>query len=338
MSNAGLAKLAQALLLLIIGCAAQARPQTEVASPRVPVRLVEVRSGLAPRRLAGTVSASSHALVSTRITAAVSRVLVHEGDRVARGAVLVRLADTDVRAQLAAARVVLETTEAAERRAVVLARGGHLPASALDAAQAQRAQAQGQVSALRETLAYTEVRAPFDGTVLARLVSAGDLVGPGQPMVELSGELLEIVALASEEEARSVAPGQTLSFEVGGVRGEASVSAVSPGGDPVTHRSVVRARIAAGSAARPGDFARLQLPPDPAARSLRLPRSAVVERGDLTGVFLVREGRAELRWIAAGEVATDAISVRAGLRAGDSVVDSPGDLRDGDPIEVADGR
>jgi RND family efflux transporter MFP subunit len=190
--------------------------------------------------------------------------------------------------------------------------------------------------ALRESLAYTEVRAPFAGNVLARLVSSGDLVSPGQPMVELSGESLEIVALASEDEARSVAPGLRLPFEAGTAGGETVVSAVSPGGDPVSHRRMVRAQIVTGSV-RPGDFARLQLPPDRTVERLWIPRTAIVERGDLKGVFLVRADRAELRWLAVGDDTREAVQVRAGLRAGDKVVDSPGGLRDGDPVGVADG-
>lgn len=337
MRNTIAAKIAWILALPVLGCAAQATPREE-SERRVAVRLVAVRSAPAPRWLAGTVSASSHATVSTRISAAVSRVYVREGQRVARGALLVRLADGDVRAQLEAARVVLDSAEAAERRARVLASGGHLPASALDVARSQRAQAQGQVSALADGLAYTEVRAPFAGTVLAKLVSPGDLVSPGQPMVELSGESLEIVALASEHEARSVALGTKLPFDTGAVRGEAVVSAVSAGGDPVSHRAVVRAVVVAGSGIRTGDFARLQLPPEPGAQRLWLPRTAVVERGDLTGVFLARGGRAELRWVAVGDSAPEAVSIRAGLSAGDAVVDSPAGLRDGDSVQVADGR
>src|SRR4051812_8276158 len=114
------AKLAQLLVAAILGCAAQAGAPEEIRPRRVPVRLVEVRASPAPRWLPGTVSASSRALVSTRISAAVARVLVREGDRVSRGDVLVRLVDGDVRAQLAAARVVLQTAEASERRARTL--------------------------------------------------------------------------------------------------------------------------------------------------------------------------------------------------------------------------
>jgi hypothetical protein len=55
-------------------------------------------------------------------------------------------------------------------------------------------------------------------------------------------------------------------------------------------------------------------------------------------VFVVRGGRAQLRWLAVGEVEADAVRVKAGLSAEEAVIDRPGDLRDGDPVEVADGR
>jgi len=269
----------------------------------------------------------------------VEQVRVREGDTVDRGALLVRLGGSDVRAQHAAALTALEAAVATERRTNLLVAGGYAPPSALDLVRAQRAQAEGQAAAMREALAYTEVRAPFAGVVLTKLVSAGDLVSPGQPMLELSGKGLEIVALASESESRVLAVGLRLPFESAGARGEAIVTAVSPGGDPASHRGIVRARLASGGdGLRSGDFARLQLPASSGAPRLSLPRSAVVERGDLTGVFLAAAGKAELRWIAAGDAEGDAVAIRAGLRAGDEVIDAPGALRDGDPVEVSLGR
>lgn len=86
---------------------------------------------------------------------------------------------------------------------------------------------------------------------------------------------------------------------------------------------------------RSGAFARLELPAGSAGAGTWVPRSALVERGDLKGVFVAAGGRAELRWLALGEPAGDVVAVRAGLRAGDQVVDAPGALRDGQAIEVA---
>jgi membrane fusion protein (multidrug efflux system) len=71
------------------------------------------------------------------------------------------------------------------------------------------------------------------------------------------------------------------------------------------------------------------------AQDLLVPRSALVERGDLTGVFVIRGGRAELRLLALGEPAGAQVAVRAGLGAGEVIVDAPGALRDGQAIEVA---
>jgi multidrug efflux system membrane fusion protein len=50
-----------------------------------------------------------------------------------------------------------------------------------DSTQAALAQAQGQVEQAKRNLAYTTIVAPFDGTVSARLVDPGAMVGSGSP-------------------------------------------------------------------------------------------------------------------------------------------------------------
>ncbi len=323
--------------LVVAGCAAQARP--EAAHPPITVEVVHGALATAPREVAGTVSAADHATISTRTPAAVERVLVREGSHVTSGAVLVRLADRDVRAQLEAAKIGLAAAQSNERRIRGLVDAGHLPQAQLDPAVAQRAQAEGQVAAAQAALSYSEVRAPFAGVVLAKKVSPGDLVAPGQPMIELAGSGLEIVAALAEDEARAVQPGLDLPFTAGTVRGVARVSALSPGSDSLSHRATVRATILSSSAPlRAGDFARLQLPAKGGEERIFVPRSALVRRGDLAGVFVAADGRAELRWLAMGDDRGDPVAIRAGLTASDAVVKSPGSLRDGDPVEVRDAR
>jgi membrane fusion protein (multidrug efflux system) len=173
-------------------------------------------------------------------------------------------------------------------------------------------------------------------------VEPGDLVGPGQPLVDLEGYALELSASLSESEARGLALGQSVTFEAEGARGTATLTALTQGGDPVTHRRTVRARVTrAEGELRAGAFARLQLPsgaqaaqPGQAGARTWVPRSALVERGDLTGVFVAAGGRAELRWIAVGEPMGDGVGVRAGLKQGEQIVDAPGALRDGQALEV----
>jgi hypothetical protein len=166
-------------------------------------------------------------------------------------------------------------------------------------------------------------------------VNAGDLVGPGQPLLELEGSGgLEIQATVVEREAAGLRTGARLAFTAGDARGTAEITALAPGGDPVSHRVALRARVVDGAEGlRSGTFARLEIPSsEPGAAELWIPRSAVVERGDLTGVFVADGDRARLRWLSVGEVNADRVAVRAGLGAGETIVDRPGALRDGAPL------
>ncbi|HZZ83807.1 MAG TPA: efflux RND transporter periplasmic adaptor subunit [Anaeromyxobacteraceae bacterium] len=331
-----LAALAASALLL-----AGAAPGRAAEPARAPRRVKLVASGRegGGRFVAGSLAAERRATLATRVAAQVRAVLVEEGQRVRAGQVVARLDDADLRGQLRAAESSLAAARAQQGRIQKLHAERAATQSELELATSQLAQAEAAVSAARASLGYTELRAPFDGTVQARRVHAGDLVGPGQPLVELEAGGLELQVTLSEEEAQGLRIGAPLRFEAGGRSGRAVVTALATGGDPLSHRRGLRARVVEGSGLASGDFARVELPGAgagrPARAGLSVPRSAVVERGDLTGVFVLDGGRAELRWLAVGDAAGDRLPVRAGLAPGEQVIDAPGALRDGDPVEVA---
>jgi RND family efflux transporter MFP subunit len=321
-------------LLAAVLLATAARGATD--APARKVRAVKVGAAAGAARVPASVVAARRATLSTRVAATVVAVHASEGQRVAAGQLVVSLSDADVRGALAAAETGLAAARAQERRIQQLIAERAATQAELDQAVAQRAQAEAGVAQAKATLTYTELRAPFAGVVQARRTEPGDLVGPGQPLMEITGDALELVATVAEAEAQGLKVGAVLPYEAGATRGEAEVFAVSPGGDPLSHRRTVRARVrTAQGGLRSGDFARLAVPAAAASGSAGwLPRTALVERGDLTGVFVAAEGKAELRWISVGERAADGVAVRAGVRAGEVVVDAPGALRDGDRVEV----
>ena len=332
-----------ALALAVAAAAAPSLTPTAGAdavagAPRAQVRVVEAAPAGAGRWIAANVRAVRRARVATRLSAMVKAVHVQEGARVREGQVLVSLADPDVRAAVDAAEVALASATAHERRIAELARERAATPSELEAAQAQRAQAKAAVAAARASLSHTELRAPFPGVIQARRVEPGDLVGPGQPLLDLEGDALELETSLSEEEAASLAVGQRIRFRAGDREATAQITALTPGGDALSHRRGLLARVLGAPAGlRSGTFARLEVPADGAAPAAAwVPRSAVVLRGDLTGVFVAAAGRAELRWIALGEPVGDHVPVRAGLAPADRVIDAPGALRDGQEIEIVD--
>ncbi|MBK9519474.1 MAG: efflux RND transporter periplasmic adaptor subunit [Anaeromyxobacter sp.] len=329
------------LLASLQPTAPRAATASPAAAPPARVHLVTLGVGASAGQVAATAVAVQRATVATRVAATVKAVHVAEGDRVSQGQLLVSLGDDDVRGALAAAEAGQAAAAAHERRLRELLAVRAATPSELELAVAQRSQAEAAVAAARATLGYTQVRAPFAASVQARRVEPGDLVGPGQPILELQGEALELTASLTEAEARGVAVGTALRFASDQASGEAVVTSLASGGDPLSHRRAVRARVrTVEGALRSGAFARLTLPGRPAAaaasagQDVLVPRSALVERGDLTGVFVARDGRAELRLVALGEPVGALVAVRAGLKVDEAVVDAPGALRDGQAIEV----
>ena len=313
-----------------------ARPETRDL-PKVPVSLIAGTQADGGIWVAATLQSTRTATMSTRMAAQVKRVHVQEGQRVQVGALLMALGDEDLQAQLKAAETGLATVEAHHRRILALFAQKASTQSELEQAQAQLAQAQSGVSSLKANLAYTQIRAPFSGVIQSRKVNEGDFVGPGTPLLELVGEgEQELVATLSEAEGGALKQGMKVRFESEGSSGEAQVTALSAGGDAFSHKGTLRARVLSPKGLRQGSFARI-LVPGAKSEGLTVSRSALVVRGELTGVFVAKDGHAELRWITIGDGVGDSLPVRSGLKQEDRVIDRPASLLDGQPIEIQAG-
>lgn len=309
-------------------------PQVPVAS----VRLVQEGSSIQPGWVAVTLNATRRATLATRLAASVKKVHVTEGQQVAAGALLVSLSDEDLQSGRKAAETAVATATTQLHRMERLANQDAATQAELDLAQVQLAQAKAALAGVQANISYTQIRAPFAGVVQARRVNDGDFVGPAMPLIDLEGQgAMEFAGSVSEAEAKGLKIGQNLPFEADGKGGMAQITGLATGGDPLSHRSAIRARVVKGlEGLRSGAFGRLRVPgvSVSAGPDLSVPRSALVRRGELNGVFLARSGKAELRWLSLGEAQGDRFPVRAGLAVAEQVIDAPGDLRDGQPIEV----
>ena len=155
------------------------------------------------------------------------------------------------------------------------------------------------------------------------------------PLIEIEGEGgLELRATVESEIAASLRPGSKVKAVVDGQPAPlaATVVAVAPSGDSTTHRFELKADLPAASGLRAGLFARLLIPGVTADPRITVPATAAFERGGLTGVFVVSDGRARLRWVAAGARDGDTLEIRAGVEPGERVVLEPAGLVDGTPV------
>ncbi|HEY5906504.1 MAG TPA: efflux RND transporter periplasmic adaptor subunit, partial [Vicinamibacteria bacterium] len=232
----------------------------------------------------------------------------------------------------AAAEAALKSAEADLLRAERLQQKGAATPREHEEAAARAEGARAQREAARDALSYAVLRAPFAGRIASRPASVGDVVSPGRVLVEIEGGGgLELRATVDAERAALLRPGMTVKALVDGQPDPlvATVRTVSPAGDPTTHRFEVRADLPKAAGLRSGLFARLALPPVPGSRQLNVPAAATFARGGLTGVFVVEDGRARLRFVALGSREGAGIEVRAGVAEGERVVLDPEGLTDG---------
>lgn len=322
---------------VLLGCGrAGPEPPEDPAGPPTVVRTAIVGGGGAAWiEVPGSVEAARAADVASRVSAVVESVRVEEGDFVRAGDILARLDGRDVAARLASSEAALRAATAQRDRIRALFEKESATEQEKDAAEAAFAAALAERDAGRAQMGYVDLRAPFDGWIVGKQVRAGDLAGPGRRLLSIQGTgLLRVAATVSRAQAERMKRGQAVEAVLEGGKVLATrVSVLAPAGDPSSLRFLVKTDLPETSGARVGSFARLRLPRGDEESAPFVPRSAIVERGALTGVFVVEEGRARLRWISLGEEAGDFLLVRAGLSAGEEVVLLPGPLVDGALVE-----
>ena len=173
---------------------------TAGAETTVPARIVPLQEAEVATRMAGTIDALP----------------VDVGDRVAAGALLARLDDSDVRARIAAARAQLQLAERTYTRLSNLAADGAASQQEKDQAEAQLESARAMVEEAEAQAAYVEIRAPFAGVVTARMADRGDMAAPGVPLIQLSGQGVKVVADLPAEMAGKIRTGQEVTVETPG--------------------------------------------------------------------------------------------------------------------------
>jgi multidrug efflux pump subunit AcrA (membrane-fusion protein) len=196
--------------------------------------------------------------------------------------------------------------------------------------QSKRQQMLARIDASRAEIAgiqimqsYAKITAPLDGIVTVKHMDVGSMATPGAPLVTLEDSRrywLEAVVPASQ--VGGLKPRQSLrvAIEAAGYSGPATVSEIVPVADPATRTTQVRLDLPDSGGLRTGLFGRIWIPAG-RRQSIEVARGAVVERGELQGVYVVGEDSiARFRLIRTGATRQGAVEVLAGLSPGEQVV------------------
>ena len=304
----------------------------------------------------GSVQPERRADLRAEVSAVVLAVLKENGDPVRRGDLIVRLDNTSIRDTLtsaeASARAAVQAYEQAERqfkRMATLRETNVVSAQQLEDVEIRRNTAQSDLEAARtrvvtarQQLTRTEVRAPFDGIVSDRKVSAGDTAQIGKELVKvIDPHSLRFEGLISADSVGEVQAGQPVSFRVHGFVGReflGTITRVNPAANATTRQ--VEVLVAFDDAKQQPNVAGLYAEGRIETRrtsALTIPAAALVKEGDHAFAWRFKDGAVHKVALNLGD--RDARSgefvLKSGLAEGDTLLRYPtSTLMDGQPVEM----
>jgi len=320
------------------------------------VRTVALQTHASGPVVTGSVEPERRADLRAEVSAVVLQVYKENGEAVHKGDLLVRLDDTAIRDSLqsaeAASRAAAQALDQAQRqyaRVKTLQGEGMSSQQALDdaevrrnTAQSDRVAADSRTVAARQQLTRTEVRAPFDGIVSDRKVSAGDTAAIGKELLKvIDPGSMRFEGLVSADRMGDIHPGQAVQFRINGFdKGDftGKVRHVDASADPVTRQVAVIVDFAPGTAPKvAGLYAEGRISSD-ASQAVLLPEGSVVKEGDKAYVWVLGAGALAKKPVTLGErdARVGTVVIQSGLQPGDRVLRTPSaTLVNGQKFEMA---
>ena len=327
------------ILLVVSGCGKKS--ETDTASGKD----VKGTTGQASRQTVprivtatGSLQADKTVMVSTRMMGWVRRIHVVEGQSVSKGELLVNIDDSDLKAKkvqaeagIIEARAVLTNAEKMAERFEKLYAEKSVSKQQLDdvltgrdRATAGLKMAEAGLVEVEVHLSYLSIKAPSDGVVVRKMIEEGDMANPGMPLISLeSSGPMKVVAHVGEKDISAVKVGNMVTIDVTSLADavfKAPLNKVIRAVNPGSRTYDIEATLGdPDPRLRSGMFARVSIPIGE-RQAVLVPAGAVIRRGQLTGVWILRQdSKAHLRWVRLGRTFGDSIEILSGLN-GDEIV------------------
>ena len=310
-----------------------------IAIEATTVKTVRMAQGLTA---VGSLRSDESVTIRPEVSGRISEIGFREGQRVAKGATLIRF-DTSVQAaelEQAAANLGLSKSRLERSRDLFIK--GFISAQARDEAESNFKVAQASYDLSQARLTKLEIKAPFSGIVGLRMVSIGDYVKDGQDIVNLEEiDPLKVDFKIPEIYLKQVAVAQSLQITLDAFPNQTfqgKVLAINPLVDTNGCSIVIRAVIKNTEARlRPGMFARVRLLFSDERDSVAVPEQSLIPVGDEQYLFKVVDGRAQRFKVEIGQRRNGQVEILQGLAAGEVVVTAGQlKLRDGSQVKIAD--
>ena len=342
--------------ILISSCGSEDKKAVVDNSPAIAVQVKTVSEDNSSPFLtvSGKIEAAKSANISTRMMGYVDKIYVNVGDKVNKGQLLMSVNNADVSAQLAQVNAGITEAEAAFTNAEkdfnrfsTLFKENSASQKELDDITANYNMAKARLESAKQMrngvnaqMGYANIRAPFNGVVTNKFISAGDMANPGMPLMEVeSPGKYQVLAMVPESEILAVKNDSEVAVQVKAlnenVKGkvtEVSTSSKNTGGQYLVKVILDKtdAQILSGM------YATVQFPVarKTTSSAVMIPVQAIVKKGQISGIYTVSQSNtALLRWLRLGRTFGDQVEVLSGLSADEQyIVSAEGKLFNGAKI------
>lgn len=317
-----------ALLLLGLGCGGEDPDVAFAGPPPVTVEVVTVELSALHDWVdfLGQLESEASVIVKPEISGIVDTIEFVEGHPVKQGDLLVRLRNQAQLAALREAEAKAKLAKNSYQRTRQLAKQHVAAAVDLERALAENQVSRAVVEIARVEMDRTEIRAPFDGVLGARLVSPGERVDEDTGLVQIDAiDRLQLVFAIPEIGVSIVRVGMPVTVSVAPYPGESfagEVFFVAPALDPRTRQLALKAWIAnPDQRLKPGFFVNLKIQIAERENAIMIPETAIVYDQEGPFVWRVLDGAlAERASVVIGLRQPGRVEITSGLHAGERIV------------------
>ena len=182
--------------------------------------------------------------------------------------------------------------------------------------------AQAGLDEARIFLGFTRIAAPFAGVVTEKRIDTGSMASPGIPLLVIEDtSQYKIEAPVDERLLSRIKPGMpaSITLDATGEKIQGRIAKIVSSVDPATRTFRIEIDVK-GSSLKTGLYGKVTIP-DGTREIISVPIKAVVEKGQLTGVYAVdNEGIVSYRLIKKGKVSDGKTEILSGLKTGDRII------------------
>jgi membrane fusion protein (multidrug efflux system) len=271
----------------------------------------------------GTVVANEYLEIHPEVSGRLTYLNINEGSPVAKGIILAKINDAELRAQESKSRVQLDLANKTVERYKQLLDVSGINQSDYDLAVNQVNGYKADIAFTQALIDKTVIRAPFSGIIGLRQVSPGALVTPSTILATLQQvSQVKIDFTLPEAYGNLLKKGDLVEVELDAAyqqKGKARIIAIEPGANTDTRNLKIRAGLI-DSVVNPGAFVKVFIDAGKNKSSIQVPTNCLIPNDRSNQVIVVKDGKAVFKDVQTGIRQANAVEIVKGLAIGDSVV------------------